>query len=78
MAGLRLGFNDAASTELLAGFIQDIDGSARSVSVEASRRIGSNLKLSLEARTFFEIPQSDPLYSLRDDDFLLLKLAYYF
>ena len=78
MAGLRLGFNDAASTELLAGFIQDIDGSARSVSVEASRRIGSNLKLSLEARAFFEIPQSDLFYSLRDDDFLLLKIAYYF
>ncbi len=78
MFGLRLAFNDAASTELLAGLIQDIDGAARAVSVEASRRIGSNWKLSLEARTFFEKPESDPFYGLRNDDFILLELAYYF
>lgn len=78
MFGVRLAFNDAASTELLAGLVQDVDGSARSVSIEASRRIGSNWKLSLEARTFFEIPESDPIYGLRNDDFVLLELAYYF
>ncbi|MHC4582892.1 MAG: hypothetical protein ACYS3N_00085 [Planctomycetota bacterium] len=78
MFGLRLAFNDAASTELLAGLIQDIDGAARAVSVEASRRMGSNWKLSLEARTFFEIPESDPVYGLLNDDFVLLELAYYF
>jgi len=78
MFGLRLAFNDAASTELLAGLIQDVDGSARAVSIEASRRIGSNWKLSLEARTFFEIPENDPSFGLRNDDFLLLELAYYF
>jgi hypothetical protein len=78
MFGLRLAFNDAASTELLAGLIQDIDGSARAVSVEASRRIGANWKLSLEARTFFEIPESDLSYGLGNDDFVLLELAYYF
>jgi hypothetical protein len=78
MFGLRLAFNDAASTELLAGLIQDVDSAARAVSVEASRRVGSNWKLSLEARAFFEAPPSDPLYGLRNDDFLLLELAYYF
>ena len=78
MLGLRLAFNDATSTELLAGLIQDIDGAARAVSVEASRRIGANWKLSLEARTFFETPESDPSFGLRNDDFILLELAYYF
>ena len=78
MFGLRLAFNDTASTELLAGLIQDIDGAARAVSVEASRRIGANWKLSLEARTFFEIPENDPSFGLRNDDFILLELAYYF
>jgi hypothetical protein len=78
MFGMRLAFNDAASTELLAGLIQDVDGSARAVSVEASRRIRSNWKLSLEARAFFEIPENDPSFGLRNDDFVLLELAYYF
>jgi len=78
MFGVRLAFNDAASTELLAGLVQDVDGSARSVSIEASRRIGSNWKISLEARTFFEIPENDPSFGLRNDDFVLLELAYYF
>jgi len=48
------------------------------VSVEVSRRIGANCKLSLEARTFFETPESDPSFGLRNDDFILLELAYYF
>ncbi len=78
MAGLRLVFNDAPSTELLVGLIQDMDGSARGVSLEASRRFWANWKLSLEARTFFEVPPSNPFHGLRDDDFLMLELAYYF
>jgi len=78
MFGLRLAFNDAANTELLGGLIQDLDNCARAVSVEASRRIGSNWKLSLEARAFFDSTPGDPLYGLRNDDLLLLELAYYF
>jgi hypothetical protein len=78
MFGLRLAFNDAVSTEFLAGLIQDIDGSARAISVEASRRMGPNWKLSLEARTFFEIDEDDLFYGLSNDDFILLELAYYF
>ena len=58
--------------------IQDVDGSARSISIEASRRIGSNWKLSVEARTFFEISNTDPFFGLRNDDFVLIELAYYF
>lgn len=78
MFGLRLTPNDAASTEFLFGLIQDIESSARVLSVEASRRIGSNWKVSLEAWGFFDLPNDGILYSLRQDDFLRLQLAYYF
>jgi len=78
MFGLRLTPNDAAGTEFLFGLIQDTESSARALSVEASRRIGSNWKVSLEAWGFCEPPPDDPFYSVRDDDFLRLVLAYYF
>jgi len=78
MFGLRLAVNDAESTELLAGLIQDLDSPARALSVEASRRIGSNWKLFLQAWGFFDSPSDDLLYNVIDDDFLQIELAYYF
>lgn len=78
MFGLRLAVNDAESSELLAGLIQDLDSPARALSVEASRRIGSNWKLFLQAWGFFDSPSDDLLYNVRDDDFLQIELAYYF
>jgi hypothetical protein len=78
MFGLRLAVNDAAGTELLAGFSQDLDSSSRSLSLEASRRFGDNWLLSIEARSFFDLPEDDLFYSLRDDSFIQLEIAYYF
>lgn len=76
--GLRLTFNDFQSTELLTGVIWDRDTDAQTGFIEASRRLGSQFKLSLEARLFDQIPSSDPLYYLRDDDFVELSLQYFF
>ncbi|MGB1108795.1 MAG: hypothetical protein ACPG4N_00470 [Gammaproteobacteria bacterium] len=78
MLGTRWAFNDAQSTELLAGVIQDLDGRGRSFSLEASRRIGSNWKLSLEARAFNGTEPTDPLAALREDDYIQAELAWYF
>jgi hypothetical protein len=78
MFGFRLAMNDPQSTELLAGVIQDMDSSARAVKIEASRRIGSNWKLFLQAWGFFDPPRDELLYNIRDDDFLRIELAYYF
>ncbi len=78
MVGLRLAVNDAAGTELLAGFSQDLDSSSCSLSLEASRRFGDNWLLSIEARSFFDLPEDDLFYSLRDDSFIQLEIAYYF
>jgi hypothetical protein len=78
MFGVRLAVNDIDSTELLAGLIQDLDSPARALSIEASRRFGSNWKLSLQAWGFLDSPADDPLFNVRDDDFLQVELAYYF
>ena len=77
--GLRLGVNDAASTELLAGISFDLDESGSVLQIEASRRLTDYLKISLEAWSFFDLEESQTyLYSIRDDDFVRLQLFYYF
>jgi hypothetical protein len=76
--GLRLAVNDAASTELLVGFSQELKSSGHFLNVEASRRFGDNWLLSLVSRFFFDVPEDDPFFSMRDDDYIQLELAYYF
>ena len=78
MVGSRLAVNDADGSEILAGLIQDLDSRSRALSVEASRRFGSNWKLSLQAWGFLESAADDLLFNVRDDDFLQIELAYYF
>ncbi|GJL80439.1 MAG: hypothetical protein DHS20C01_00730 [marine bacterium B5-7] len=76
--GFRLALNDADSSELLAGVIADVDDGSRVFNIEASRRIGDSLKLGVEARLFSSIPQTDPLYGQRHDDYIEVTLGYYF
>jgi len=76
--GARLALNDAASSELLAGVSYDLDHQSKSLFVEASRRIGENWKISLDARFFSSTEPSQPIYSLRQDDHAQLTLEYYF
>lgn len=79
MLGLRWTNNDEHDTSVLLGVIADRNDSSRVYSVEASRRIGERMKLNLEARVFDGITNTtNPLYSLRDDDFVQFELAYYF
>jgi hypothetical protein len=76
--GLRLPFNDAATSEVLIGVMQDTKTSARLITVEASRRLGSSCKVNLEIYVFSNAPPEDALYDLRDDDYVQLELTYYF
>ncbi len=78
MIGMRLAVNDAASTEILAGVIQDIDISSRVFTLEASRRFGDNTKLSLEAVLFADIDENDPLANLAGDDHIRIELSRFF
>ena len=78
MVGMRLALNDARSTDLLLGAIVDPDSGAMAWSLEASRRIWEAWKISLEGRTFIDLPATDPLSSFRRDSHLQLDLARYF
>lgn len=76
--GTRLAMNDAASTDLLALLILDLDHRGQLFALEASRRLGDSWKLSLEAKFFSGIIATDPLYPLRQDDHLQAELAWFF
>lgn len=75
---LRWTANDVASTTLLAGAIFDLDTQAKFINIEASRRFGEHWKVSLDARLLATVPVADPLYPFADDDFIQVKLQYYF
>lgn len=77
-AGLRLSLNDINSTELLAAVVQDLDNQSRFFFVEASRRIGNDYRLSIEARGVNNVAEQDPLQLLARDNYLQLELGYYF
>lgn len=78
MTGARLAFNDAASTEALMGFIQDIDSDGSILSLESSRRIGDNWKVSVDAFFVLDSSKEDTMHALRDDDSIQIDLSYYF
>lgn len=77
--GLRLGLNDAKNSELLLGTIVDRDSGARLTSIEGSRRLSPDYKLSLIGRFFGDVPKEDEaLFGLRRDSFISLELIRYF
>ena len=76
--GLRLTVNDAASSEALLGWVQDVDTSARLLFLEASRRFGNNWLLNIEMRLSLDQPDSDFLFDQRKDDLFQTELFYYF
>ncbi len=77
--GARFTLNDAQSTELLAGGVFDLDNNSKSFRVEASRRIGDNVKVSLEAQAITSTDTDDRiLHSLRTDDFIQLEIQHFF
>lgn len=79
MLALRWTRNDENDTSLLLGVVEDLNNSERLYSIEASRRLGESWKLSIEARLFSGIEDSNSLlYSVRQDDFIQVELGYYF
>ena len=77
-AGVRLGLNDEAGTELVGGIIADGEGDATAVTLDASRRIGDDWKVELEVRTWNGVEHDDPMAPLRRDDYVQLTLSRFF
>lgn len=76
--GSRLAMNDVDSTELLAGFNYDLDYESTSFIVEASMRIGDNIKVSLDIRLFNDDDATSPSFLFRNDDHIQLTAQYYY
>lgn len=80
--GFRFALNDTQSTELLVGFVNNVDNEAQSYFVEASRRINENFSVSFEARGITGISDDDTgagfFYSVRRDNYVQAALEYYF
>jgi hypothetical protein len=75
---LRLAVNDAASTEVLAGQVIDLDtGKLVSTRVEASRRIGQSYKLEFEFSNINDPKENTLLYSIKEDDYSQISLSYF-
>ena len=78
MVGARLAVNDLAGSEMLIGWINDVERSSSILILEGSRRISNSVKASLEAGMFSDIETDDVFYAFRDDDYARLEIAYYF
>lgn len=76
--GARLVLNDVQSTEVLAGAIVDRTSGSTLLSVEASRRLSGRWTVGLEARGFASTDRRDPLYELRQDDYVSLVVTHWF
>ncbi|NDW21640.1 hypothetical protein [Alteromonas hispanica] len=79
MAGLRVMVNDIAETEMLFGFVQDLEEQGTySGFIEASSRLTSNWSWKLNGYFFSSDDIEDPYYFLRRDDHVQFSLEYYF
>ena len=75
---LRWAANDEDSSELLFGVVYDWKTHSKLINLEASRRLGQNYKLSVQARGWLDVPPHDLLLPLNHDDYLEISLARYF
>ena len=76
--GVRLALNDAASTELLAGMIYDLDYENKSFQIEASRRLGDQWKVTLDGRFFLAEDNTDLMSAMNKDDHIQIGVERYF
>ena len=76
--GARLSFNDVGSTSILAGVIVDDQSGAMLVTVEASRRLGDRWTVEVESLSFFDVPPTGLLYGVHRDDYVQIRLSFFF
>jgi hypothetical protein len=76
--GTRLALNDAEDTSILAGVVIDLDTQEMFLNVEAERRISDTLSVDLQLRTFMNAKPGNALYAVKQDDYLQLRLSWYY
>lgn len=75
----RFTLNDVQDSNLLIGVNQSLEhSSSRLAFIEGNRRFGENWRGTVDARLFDSDVVGDPLYPLRDEDYLSVTLEYFF
>jgi hypothetical protein len=76
--GSRLALNDPFDTQVLGGAIVDRNDGAVAALLEAERRIGSRIKLELEARWFINVDPTNTLKVFDRDSHVMLRVSRFF
>jgi hypothetical protein len=76
--GIRLTFNDTASSDALIGIITDLEHDSRFGRIRISTRYGERLRIGFEAYWFQSGWQNDAIYTVRNDDHVILTFKYYY
>jgi hypothetical protein len=76
--GTRLALNDADDTSVLAGVALDLDTQELFLNIEAERRLGDNLSVEFQLRSFLNAKPNGSLYAVKQDDYLQLRLNWYY
>ena len=76
--GTRLALNDTNDTSVLAGVAVDLDTQELFLNIEAERRFGDSLSVELQLRAFMNAEPGNSLYTVKQDDYLQLKLSWYY
>jgi hypothetical protein len=74
----RFAFNDSKDTSLLAGVVVDTETNSTFFNIEGQRRIGVNLNAELRIRALTNVDPKDLTYSFENDDYVELKLSWYY
>jgi len=77
-AATRLAINSVSSTEILTGAVYDMDDGSSSFFIEARTRLSSDLFFSLESRIYTNIDAGNAFYPIRNDDYLEVRLEWFF
>jgi hypothetical protein len=77
--GSRLAFNDAASSELLAGISQDLDhANTQSLVLEYATRVGAGLTVNVDAFILMSDDVENISHTFKRDDYVQVSLNYYY
>jgi hypothetical protein len=76
--GARLALNDSSDTSLLVGAAIDTETHETFFNLEAERRFGDNLTADLRLRAFSNAEPGEALYSFEQDDYLQLRVSWYY
>ena len=77
--GSRIGFNDTASSELLAGISQDLDhGNTHSVVLEYATRLDGGITLNIDAFVLLSNDDDNISHTFKRDDYLQISVNYFF